>query len=95
MALRVWRAWRKKQATISDEHEHRESKSVNIFLGSFFLVNCSLGSGFLATPYSFFARGLPGRHPNVAGDRICDLDPRLVGAGGHGKGTGSVGVVVL
>ena len=37
-----------------------------------------------------FARGLPGRHPNVASDRICDLDPRFVGAGGHGKGTGSV-----
>ena len=45
-------------------------------------------------PILIFARGLPGRHPNVAADRICDLDPRLVGAGGHGKGTGSVDFVV-
>ena len=57
MALRAWRAWRKKQATISDEHKHREPKSVNIFLGFFFLVNYSLGSGFLATPYSFLHAG--------------------------------------
>ena len=55
--MRAWRAWRKKQATISDEHEHREPKSVNIFFGFFFLVNCSLGSGFLATPYSFLHTG--------------------------------------
>ena len=24
-------------------------------------------------------------HPHNAGDRICDLDPRLVAVGGHGK----------
>ena len=46
-------------------------------------------------PILVFARGLPGRHPHVAGDCICDLDPRLVVAGGHGKGTGSVGVIVV
>ena len=58
MALRAWRAWpRKKQAIISDEHEHREPKSVNIFLGFFFLVNYSLGSGYLALPYSFLHAG--------------------------------------
>ena len=51
MAFRALRAWRKKQATIPDEHEHREPKSVNIFLGFFFLVNYSLGLGFLATRF--------------------------------------------
>ena len=56
MALRAWRAWKKKQATISDGNEYREPKSVNVFLG-FFLVNYSLGTGFLATPYSFLHAG--------------------------------------
>ena len=41
-------------------------------------------------PTLVFSRGLPGCHPHVAGGCICDLDPRLVAAGGHGKGTGSV-----
>ena len=57
MALRAWHAWKKKQATISDEHEHREPKSVNVFLGFFFLVNYSLAAGLLATPYSFLHAG--------------------------------------
>ena len=57
MALKAWHTWRKKQATISDENGNREPKSVNVFLGFFFLVNYSLGSGFLATPYSFLHAG--------------------------------------
>ena len=51
--------------------------------------------GVFGAPILVFARGLPGRRPHVAGGCICDLDPRLVGAGGHGKGTGSVGVIVV
>ena len=46
-------------------------------------------------PIFVFTRGLPGRHPNVTGDYICDMDPRLVGAGGHGKGTGAVEISCL
>ena len=32
---------------------------MNIFLGFFFLVNYSLGTGFLAIPYSFLHAGYP------------------------------------
>ena len=32
-------------------------KSVNIFLGFFFLVNFCVGTGFLGIPYSFFYAG--------------------------------------
>ena len=34
-------------------------KSVNIFLGFFFIVNFCLGTGFLGIPYAFFHTGLP------------------------------------
>ena len=57
MALGMWCLWGKKQVTVSGEHEHRKPKSVNIFLGFFFLVNYSLGMGFLAMPYSFLHAG--------------------------------------
>ena len=51
--------------------------------------------GIFGDPILVFTRGLPGRHPNVAADYICDMDPRLVGAGGHGKGTGAVEISCL
>ena len=54
MALGSWCSWRKKKITVS---QYREPKSVNIFLGFFFLVNYSLGSGYLALPYSFLYAG--------------------------------------
>ena len=50
-------SWRKKKIDVSDEHQCREPKSVNIFLGFFFLVNYSLGGGYLAVPYSFLHAG--------------------------------------
>ena len=55
MALGTWCSWRKKKIAISSD-QCREPKSVNIFLG-FFLVNYSLGSGYLALPYSFLHAG--------------------------------------
>ena len=57
MALGSWCSWQKKEIAISSEHQCREPKSVNIFLGFFFLVNYSLGGGFLAIPYSFLHAG--------------------------------------
>ena len=57
MALGSWCSWRKKKIAISSEHQYHEPKSVNIFLGFFFLVNYSLGGGFLAIPYSFLYAG--------------------------------------
>ena len=48
-------AWGKKQITVSGEQKHCEPKSVNVYLGFFFLVNLCLGIGFLAIPYSFGA----------------------------------------
>ena len=56
MALGACCSWRKK-VTVSSEHEHSEPKSVNIFLGFFFLVNLCIGIGFLALPYSFLHAG--------------------------------------
>lgn len=32
-------------------------KSINIFLGFFFIVNFCLGTGFLGVPYAFFYSG--------------------------------------
>ena len=54
MALLSWCLWRKKKIAVSND---REPKSVNIFLGFFFLVNYSLGGGYLALPYSFLHAG--------------------------------------
>ncbi len=34
-----------------------KDKSVNIFLGFFFVVNFCLGTGFLGIPFSFFTSG--------------------------------------
>jgi len=56
MASGAWCPWRSKQATISDGHHRREPKSVNIFLGFFFLVNYSFGAD-LAIPYAFLHAG--------------------------------------
>ena len=36
---------------------NRSPKTVNIFLGYFFMVNFCLGTGFLGVPYSFFYSG--------------------------------------
>jgi len=54
MALKAWCPWRKRQAA---GNQRREPKSVNIFLGFFFLVNYSLGVGILGFPYSFLYAG--------------------------------------
>ena len=35
----------------------KKHKTVNIFLGFFFVVNFCLGTGFLGIPYSFFYSG--------------------------------------
>lgn len=35
----------------------RPPKTVNIFMGFFFMVNLCLGVGFLGVPYSFFYAG--------------------------------------
>ena len=43
---------------IEDSSEAKSShKTVNIFLGYFFMVNFCLGTGFLGVPYSFFYSG--------------------------------------
>ena len=57
MALGAWCSWGKKQITVSGEQKHCEPKSVNVYLGFFFLVNLCLGIGFLAFPYSFLHAG--------------------------------------
>ena len=49
MALGAWCWWRNKK--------FGQREPVNIFSGFFFLVNYSLGTGFLAIPYSFFHAG--------------------------------------
>ena len=38
--------------------ENDDPKTVNIFLGFFFMVNFILGTGFLGIPYGFFHGGL-------------------------------------
>ena len=38
-------------------NKHNEPKTVNIFLGVFFIVNFCLGTGFLGVPYSFYYSG--------------------------------------
>ena len=47
---RLWPLWPK------DGRLHK-IKSVNIFLGFFFVVNFCLGTGFLGIPYAFFYAG--------------------------------------
>ena len=39
------------------EKKKKGPKSVNIFLGFFFMVNYCLGTGFLGVPFSFFYAG--------------------------------------
>ena len=41
-------------------------KTVNIFLGYFFMVNFCLGTGFLGVPYSFFYSGYLAAVPTLA-----------------------------
>lgn len=38
--------------------EDSKPKTVNIFLGFFFMVNFILGTGFLGVPYSFYRSGV-------------------------------------
>ena len=40
------------------ERDKDEPRTVNIFLGFFFMVNFILGTGFLGIPYGFFHGGL-------------------------------------
>ena len=52
--------WFKRQQSVvlSDESKpERRPKSVNILLGCFFLINYTLGNGFLTYPYSFYYAG--------------------------------------
>ena len=41
----------------SRERKKKGPKTVNIFLGFFFMVNYCLGTGFLGVPFSFFYAG--------------------------------------
>ena len=41
--------WNKKKSN--------EPKTINIFLGFFFIINFCLGTGFLGVPYSFYYSG--------------------------------------
>ena len=47
---RLWPIWPK-------DDRRREIKSVNIFVGFFFVINFCLGTGFLGVPYAFFNAG--------------------------------------
>ena len=38
--------------------DEKNPKTVNIFLGFFFMVNFVLGTGFLGTPYAFYHTGI-------------------------------------
>ena len=38
--------------------DQKNPKTVNIFLGFFFMVNFVLGTGFLGTPYAFYYTGI-------------------------------------
>lgn len=40
-----------------EKKKKKGPKSVNIFLGFFFMVNYCLGTGFLGVPFSFFYAG--------------------------------------
>ena len=40
-----------------NKSQSNEPKTVNNFLGVFFLVNICLGTGFLGVPYSFYYSG--------------------------------------
>lgn len=40
------------------QKEESEIKSVNIYVGFFFMVNFVLGTGFLGLPFTFFHGGL-------------------------------------
>ena len=40
-----------------DKEKKKGPKTVNIFLGFFFMVNYCLGTGFLGVPFSFFYAG--------------------------------------
>ena len=40
-------------------------KTINIFMGFFFMVNFCLGTGFLGIPYSFFYSGLLAGMPTL------------------------------
>lgn len=43
----------------------KRNKTVNIFLGFFFVVNFCLGTGFLGIPYSFFYSGFIAAVPTL------------------------------
>lgn len=45
-------------ATASERDEGKPPKTVNIFLGFFFMVNFVLGTGFLGIPYAFYHTGI-------------------------------------
>ena len=43
----------------------RPPKTINIFMGFFFMVNLCLGTGFLGIPYSFFYAGYLAAIPSL------------------------------
>ena len=47
-------------------NDRSRPKTVNIFLGYFFMVNFCLGTGFLGVPYSFFYAGYLAAIPTLA-----------------------------
>ena len=49
----------------SGGQQRREPKSVNAFLAFFFLVNYSLGTGFLTYSYAFLYAGYMGAIPTM------------------------------
>lgn len=44
--------------SMKGEREVGKTRTINIFLGFFFMVNFILGTGFLGIPYGFFHGGL-------------------------------------
>ena len=48
---------RQRISRLFSREKKKGPKSVNVFLGFFFMVNFCLGTGFLGVPFSFFYAG--------------------------------------
>ena len=47
----------KTKSAVADA-SHGDTKTINIFLGFFFMINYVIGAGFLGIPYAFYHTGL-------------------------------------
>lgn len=54
--------WRKRNNGATNK---KEPKSVNVFLGFFYIVNFCVGTGFLGIPYAFFYSGFLAAIPTL------------------------------